>query len=92
MLYLLLFDRIFCGEPGPTSPENALARFQAEWIPVSRPESAPSLKERARSDAKPVFTFAERALRRRRINAISRLIVQKGCRFVDDCAASLTKS
>jgi hypothetical protein len=24
MLYLLLFDRIFCGEPVPTSPENAL--------------------------------------------------------------------
>ena len=38
------------------------ARFQAEWRPVGRPESAPDLELRARSDAKPVSTFAERAL------------------------------
>jgi tRNA-modifying protein YgfZ len=37
------------------------ARFQAEWEPVSRPESAPSKESGARSDAKPVPTFAERA-------------------------------
>jgi cytochrome c len=38
-----------------------LARFQAEWAPVSRPESAPTLRDGARSDAKPDSTFAERA-------------------------------
>src|SRR5262245_7619040 len=38
-----------------------LARFQAEWSPVSRPESAPTLESGARSDAKPASTFAERA-------------------------------
>jgi len=37
------------------------ARFQAEWAPVSRPESAPTQQAGARSDAKPVPTFAERA-------------------------------
>jgi len=37
------------------------ARFQAEWKPVSRPENAPTLNMGARSDAKPVPTFAERA-------------------------------
>jgi SecD/SecF fusion protein len=37
------------------------ARFQAEWSPVSRPESAPTLDSGARSDAKPGTTFAERA-------------------------------
>jgi uncharacterized protein (DUF1015 family) len=37
------------------------ARFQAEWEPVSRPESAPTLNFGARSDAKPESTFAERA-------------------------------
>ncbi len=37
------------------------ARFQAEWKPVSRPESAPTLDGGARSDAKPASTFAERA-------------------------------
>ena len=36
------------------------ARFQAEWEPVSRPESAP-LNMGARSDAKPDSTFAEHA-------------------------------
>ncbi len=39
----------------------AAARFQAEWEPVSRPESAPTLNIGARSDAKPGSTFAERA-------------------------------
>ena len=51
------------------------ARFQAEWTPVSRPESAPTLEVGARSDAKPVTTpdhvrgmlFAERAPRKRAI-------------------------
>ena len=37
------------------------ARFQAEWAPVSRPESAPTQDSGARSDAKPVPIFAERA-------------------------------
>jgi putative molybdopterin biosynthesis protein len=41
--------------------DRLLARFQAEWAPVSRPESAPTLEVGARSDAKPVPTFAERA-------------------------------
>jgi predicted NUDIX family NTP pyrophosphohydrolase len=40
------------------------ARFQAEGAPVSRPQSALTLKVGARSDAKPVSTFAERALGR----------------------------
>ncbi len=38
------------------------ARFQAEWEPVRRPESALSQKSGARSNAKPESTFAERAL------------------------------
>jgi len=37
------------------------ARFQAEWKPVSSPESAPAIEAGARSDAKPASTFAERA-------------------------------
>jgi len=37
------------------------ACFQAEWAPVSRPESAPTKDSGARSDAKPDSTFAERA-------------------------------
>jgi integrase/recombinase XerC len=37
------------------------ARFQAEWAPVSRPESAPTKDFGVRSDAKPDSTFAERA-------------------------------
>jgi len=40
---------------------GASARFQAEWAPVSRPEGAPTQQAGARSDAKPVPTFAERA-------------------------------
>jgi integrase/recombinase XerC len=43
------------------APVPGEARFQAEWAPVSRPESAPIKEVGARSDAKPVPTFAERA-------------------------------
>jgi hypothetical protein len=39
------------------------ARNQAEWAPVSRPDCAPNDKNGARSDAKPVSTFADRAPR-----------------------------
>ncbi len=39
------------------------ARRQAEWEPVSRPDGAPALSG-ARSDAKPVPTFADRAQER----------------------------
>jgi NADH-quinone oxidoreductase subunit M len=42
--------------------QTALARDQAEWSPVSRPDHALNYKDRARSDAKPVPTFADRAL------------------------------
>jgi phosphomethylpyrimidine synthase len=42
-------------------PLRALARNQAEWEPVSRPDCAPTLRSGARSDAKPVPTFANRA-------------------------------
>ena len=62
-------------QAGPVTPDHTirtknwpllvappLARFQAEWTPVSRPESALTLDSRARSDAKPASTFAERAL------------------------------
>ena len=42
----------------------AVARFQAEWRPVGRPESAPDLELRAHSDAKPVSTLAACALAR----------------------------
>jgi 2-polyprenyl-6-methoxyphenol hydroxylase-like FAD-dependent oxidoreductase len=41
--------------------ERQIARFQAQWAPVSRPESALASKSGARSDAKPDSTFAERA-------------------------------
>jgi hypothetical protein len=55
------------GRPGMTirraQKRRASARFQAEWEPVSRPESAPAYSTSARSIAKPVSTFAERALR-----------------------------
>jgi 23S rRNA pseudouridine1911/1915/1917 synthase len=43
--------------------EGPHARFQAEWAPVSRPESAPS-KNKRRPDAKPVSTFAGRRFER----------------------------
>jgi putative molybdopterin biosynthesis protein len=45
--------------------DKLLARLQAERAPVGRPESAPLLDSGARSDAKPVPTFAERAPRSR---------------------------
>jgi poly(A) polymerase len=54
------------------------ARFQAEWGPVSRPESAPTLSE-SRSDAKPVPTFAERAFAPdpvRRLGALAVSVVE----------------
>jgi peptidyl-dipeptidase Dcp len=38
-----------------------VARNQAEWAPVSRPDCAPTQEVGARSDAKPVPTFADRA-------------------------------
>ncbi len=40
---------------------RALARFQIEWTPVDRSESALILKNGAPSDAKPASTFAEGA-------------------------------
>ncbi len=42
--------------------EPCPARDQAEWVPVSRPDRAQSYKDRTRSDAKPVPTFADRVL------------------------------
>jgi ribosomal protein S12 methylthiotransferase len=42
--------------------ESGPAHLQAEWEPVSRPEGAQSYKTSARPDAKPVPTFAGRAL------------------------------
>ncbi|HLF24056.1 MAG TPA: aminopeptidase N, partial [Burkholderiales bacterium] len=48
-------------KPNPQAPA-APARNQAEWVPVSRPDCAPSKEARARSDAKPGSTFADRAL------------------------------
>jgi peptidyl-dipeptidase Dcp len=41
--------------------EKLGARNQAEWVPVSRPDCAPAKEVGARSDAKPVPTFADRA-------------------------------
>ena len=41
--------------------QQKLWRNQAEWTPVSRPDCAPNENEGARSDAKPVPTFADRA-------------------------------
>ena len=41
--------------------QEKLGRNQAEWAPVSRPDCAPSEEVGARSDAKPVPTFADRA-------------------------------
>ena len=48
-------QQVIIDEAGP-------ARLQAEWEPVSRPEGAQSYKTSARPDAKPVPTFAGRAL------------------------------
>jgi len=42
--------------------EPCPARDQAEWVPVSRPDRAQNYKNRTRSDAKPVPTFADRVL------------------------------
>src|SRR5450755_3151708 len=62
--------RVHCAEMGfpilgdniyGRAPRVGGARFQAEWAPVGRPESAQTQKLGARSDAKPVPTFAERA-------------------------------
>ena len=41
-----------------------MARNQAEWEPVSRPDRAPTIKFGALPDAKPAPTFADRALER----------------------------
>jgi uncharacterized protein (DUF1015 family) len=49
------------GHHRSAAAERVAARFQAEWKPVSRPESAPTINIGARSDAKPASTFAERA-------------------------------
>ena len=38
-----------------------VARNQAEWTPVGRPDCAPTQEVGARSDAKPIPTFADRA-------------------------------
>jgi len=46
---------VMVAEPSP-------ARDQAEWVPVSRPDRAQNYKNRTRSDAKPVPTFADRVL------------------------------
>jgi len=59
---------MLASSPSSSSPNmfgaiGGLARFQAEWAPVSRPESAPILRCGARSDATVVSTFAERAPR-----------------------------
>jgi protein ImuB len=35
---------------------------QAEWVPVSRPDRTQNYKDRTRSDAKPIPTFADRVL------------------------------
>jgi tRNA A37 methylthiotransferase MiaB len=48
-------QQVIIDEAGP-------ARLQAEWEPVSRPEGAQNHKTGARPDAKPVPTFAGRAL------------------------------
>jgi len=62
--------RVHCAEMGwpivgdniyGRAPRAGGARFQPEWAPVGRPESAQIQKLGARSDAKPVPTFAERA-------------------------------
>ena len=42
--------------------EPCPARDQAEWVPVSRPDRAQNNRDRTRSDAKPVPTFADRVL------------------------------
>jgi uncharacterized protein (DUF1015 family) len=49
------------GHHRSAAAERVAARFQAEWKPVSRPKSAPTINIGARSSAKPGSTFAERA-------------------------------
>ena len=51
------------GEMSADEKHGLPARHQAEWGPVSRPDGAPSEEAGARSDAKPVPTFADRAPR-----------------------------
>jgi acetyl-CoA synthetase len=51
----------YWGRPEATR-DKFIARDQAEWTPVSRPDHAPNYESRARSDAKPDATFADRAL------------------------------
>jgi len=59
----------------PTESDLPLARFQAEWRPVGRAESAPDLKLRAHSDAKPVSTLDECALALCRVAALAAMAV-----------------
>jgi SH3-like domain-containing protein len=58
----------------------APGRFQAEWKPVGRPESALVQRSGARSDAKPLHTFAERALRVALALALALTLVQAASR------------
>ncbi len=55
------FDRTFGEMSAQEKHGRPPARDQAEWAPVSRPDRAPYEKVGARSDAKPVPTFADRA-------------------------------
>jgi 16S rRNA (uracil1498-N3)-methyltransferase len=86
---------IFCDEDAEGDPIGTLARFQAEWTPVSRPESAPLLDPGARPDAKPVSTFAGRApvTRERHAGAPPPLAVLIGPEggFADDERAALLR-
>ncbi|MBI4274423.1 MAG: AMP-binding protein [Rhizobiales bacterium] len=60
---VMVFQCYAIAEVGVIAYETpAPARLQAEWTPVSRPENAPAYESRARPDAKPVPTFAGRAL------------------------------
>jgi len=45
-----------CASRAEWGPADRLARLQAAWRPVGRPESAPDPKFRAHSDANPVST------------------------------------
>src|SRR3972149_372366 len=57
-----MLDSAMAISPLESGMRATLAHFQAEWTPVSRPESAPIFDSRAHSGAKPVSTFAECAL------------------------------
>jgi predicted transglutaminase-like cysteine proteinase len=61
--FSLAFAGFVAGDAVANSDVWQGARDQAEWNPVSRPDHALTQKARARSDAKPVPTFADRALR-----------------------------